>query len=263
MHLNNLITEKVSSLSVILVSASEQHDQENTRYAYGMKCHQILAITDGKGIVEHNGTTYELKKGTAFFCKENTQVKYLNYGGLQSIYITARGEGIDKLCNFYSADNFIYFENVNVNKLKSEIFAIIQECQNSNKQGKISAMTYATFSSFFEDNLTSNLSTLQKAVNYIETNFAQKIKLEDIAQECSVSVSKLCHDFKEKHNKTIFEYIIDTRLNYARNYLLFTPDSRIKDACIASGFEDNSYFCKAYKNKFGITPSQDKENNSI
>ena len=145
------------------------------------------------------------------------------------------------------------------NKLQSEITAIISECQNSNKQGKISAMTYSLFSSFFEENLTPSLTPLQKAVNYINANFSQKITLDDIAQQCSISVSKLCHDFKHTYGKTVFTYILDARLNFARNFLLFTPDSKIKEVCIASGFDDDSYFCKAYKSKFGKTPKQDKE----
>ena len=71
-------------------------------------------------------------------------------------------------------------------------------------------------------------------------------------------MSKLCHDFKRDMGCPVFAYILNMRLTYAQRFLRSYPDVRIKDAALSCGFEDLSYFCKAYKKKFGRSPAADR-----
>ena len=66
---------------------SNYHEQENINHVKGMSSYQILAIIDGKDTVEHNGKTFPLHKGCAFFTAPSTPVKYTNEGGLISILL--------------------------------------------------------------------------------------------------------------------------------------------------------------------------------
>lgn len=258
MYITNNITEKLKNLPIIMYTASDSHNQEDRDYITGLSTFQILAVVSGEGFAYHNGKKYKLNKGSAIITFPNVSFGYKNISNLVTAYITVGGVGIEKLCSHYLNNKFTYFENININRLQTELNNIYDETQKNNRQGRISALTYSLFINFLERNLNMNVTPIDKAVHYIETNFAKKITLEEIAKECTISVSKLCHDFKEKFNKTVFEFIVDTRLNFARNFLYFNPHARIKDACISSGFDDNSYFCKAYKNKFGVNPSIDK-----
>lgn len=260
MYITNNVTEKSKNLPALMFTASDCHKQEDRDYSLGMPVYQILVVNSGEGIAKHNGKSYKLKKGCAIITHPNTSFLYKNSGKLETSYITASGIAIETLCAYYIPSSFTIFEDVNVGRFQTDLNNIYEETKKANRQGRISALTYTLFSNFLERNTSEIVSTVDKVVNYIETNFAKKLTLEEIANECSISVSKLCHDFKEKFDKTVFEFIVETRLNYARNYLIFNPHVRIKDACLSSGFDDSSYFCKAYKSKFGTTPSEDKIN---
>ena len=116
-----------------------------------------------------------------------------------------------------------------------------------------------SFLEFFESNAhDSDDDYLTKAISFIDKNFTKKITLDEIAKQCGVSVSKLCYDFRQKYGKTVFEHVINQRLNYARAYLSNSSSIRVKDVSLTCGFDDVSYFCKAYKNKFGKSPALDK-----
>ena len=95
---------------------------------------------------------------------------------------------------------------------------------------------------------------MDKTALYIEKNFSKKLTLNELAEINKTSVSKLCHDFKDKYGYTVFQHIINLRLNYAYNLLNSSATAKTKDVASVCGFDDVSYFCKLYKEKFGTTP---------
>ena len=54
------------------------------------------------------------------------------------------------------------------------------------------------------------------------------------------------------------EYLILKRLAYARMLLDSGAVMSVKEAAFASGFDDPSYFCRAYKKRYGTTPGADR-----
>ena len=71
-------------------------------------------------------------------------------------------------------------------------------------------------------------------------------------------MSKLCHEFKRQFGYSVVTYINDVRLGYARELLQNDEATTVKAAAMSCGFEDVSYFCRAYKKKFGVTPTGDR-----
>jgi AraC-like DNA-binding protein len=49
------------------------------------------------------------------------------------------------------------------------------------------------------------------------------------------------------------EFILNERLKLAKQYLQ-TGDFQIQEVCFMSGFNNATYFIRAFKNEFGITP---------
>ena len=257
--LNSTNNDKI--YPAVLLTASNRHVQETKNYSSGMRSSQILIITEGRGTLEHNGSYYPLKKGCAFFTAPNIPIKYTNEDGLISIFVTANGCAIQEICNKFEPSGFAFFESVNTDKILSDINTIEQEFCSQKRQSKLSILAYAFFLEFFESNAYNNGNYLAKIMDFIDKNYTKQITLEEIAKECGVSVSKLCYDFKTTYGITVFSHVINLRLNYARSYLLYASELRVKDVAAASGFEDVSYFCKAYKNKYGVSPSMDMQKN--
>lgn len=253
----NILPENFKPLPIIFHTASNRYVQCTMDRAVGVQdFYQILIVLEGKGILQYRNETYELKKGCAFFTAEGVPSKYINTGGLVTAFLTARGDGFSQILNHFECNDFLFYKYVNVEKALSDINKIIHEYYEYKRESILSALTYLFFTEFFEQQQENSFAPLDKTALYIEKNFTKKLTLSELAEINETSVSKLCHDFKSKYGCTVFQQILNLRLTYAHNLLSTVSGTKTKDAATACGFDDISYFCSAYKKKFGITPSK-------
>ena len=84
-----------------------------------------------------------------------------------------------------------------------------------------------------------------------------ELNVASIAQQFYVSREHLSRIFKSYTNESIRHYITDLRMQEFR-YGLVTGKS-VLDACLASGFSDYSSFVKSFRNLYGITPTEYRE----
>ena len=96
---------------------------------------------------------------------------------------------------------------------------------------------------------------IKKAEDYIMRNLAGSLSLEEVAEAINVSPSYLSRMFKEVRGENYINYLTDMRLARARE-LLRNPRTPIKEISAAAGFNDQNYFSRIFKNKFGITPTE-------
>ena len=95
---------------------------------------------------------------------------------------------------------------------------------------------------------------LDRADEYIAEHYtANAISLPALAAYCGASEVYLRTLFRSKYGVSPVEYVNGLRLSYARA-LLLSGECTVTDACFMSGFNDLSYFCRAYKRKYGFTP---------
>ncbi len=256
----NVLPENFRPLPVIFHSASDRYQQHTMEYSLGKQhFHQILLVLEGKGTFYCNNEKYELKRGCAFFTQEKTHSKYINEDGLVTAFLTVNGDGIPMLLDHFNIGEFLFYKSVNTEKYLASIKQIIREYYETKNESTISALCYSFYISFFEHQKKTLIKSPDKAALYIEKNFAKKLSLDEIAKVNDTSVSKLCHDFKSKYGYTVFQHILNLRLSYANNLLNSGTNIKIKDIAQNCGFDDVSYFCRAYKSKFGTTPSSANE----
>ena len=60
--------------------------------------------------------------------------------------------------------------------------------------------------------------------------------------------------FKEEMGETFINYVTDRRLDRTKKLLLET-DLSIKEIAGQTGYSDQNYFSRQFKNKFGISPT--------
>ena len=255
----NLLPEGFKEPPVYFYTASSCFPQNTMKYPEGAQSfYQILLVLDGTGILHCSGSTYSLKRGCAFFTAQGHPSEYVNTGNLTTAFLTVRGSALPALLLHYKCGPFLFAEHVNLEKYLSDISRILREYYEHKREGLLSAYAYAFYVDFFEDQTGSMISAAEQISLFIEKNFTRKLTLEQLAALGNISVSKLCHDFKKAFGCTVVEYILNLRLTYARNFLQSNRKARTKDAALSCGFEDISYFCKAYKKKFGRTPAEDR-----
>jgi len=103
---------------------------------------------------------------------------------------------------------------------------------------------------------------VKAAVEFIDLNYDQQIKLADIANEVNLSVSRISHLFKEQMNLTPIEYLTEVRINHAKK-LLKTNKITWQQIAFETGFSSENYFARTFKNKTGKTPKQFQENSTL
>ncbi len=99
-------------------------------------------------------------------------------------------------------------------------------------------------------------ATVRRAMDYIESHYADKLAIEDIAAAVNVSRHHLCHIFKEVTGTTPAHYWQAIRCDEARK--LLRRGASVAEAADACGFSSYPYFAKVYQKQFGINPNEDK-----
>ena len=255
----NLLPEGIPAPPVYFYTASDYFPQATMGYAPGAQnFYQILLVLSGTGVLHCQGNSYPLKRGCAFFTAQGCPSEYINTGGLTTAFLTAKGDARPGLLAHYGCGDFFFTDRANPDKHLQEIRRIIREYYDHKREGQLSAYVYSFFTDFLEQHAGVPLTPLEQTTLFIERNFTRKLTLDQLAAVSGISVSKLCHDFKKQYGSTVFSYLLNLRLTYARSFLQVSPEARTKDAAIRCGFEDISYFCKSYKKKFGKTPAQDR-----
>lgn len=242
---------------IAFYSACDYYEQENVQGRV-MLFHQLLLVLDGQGTLIHNGKYYPLRQGCAFFTKSYTPVDYINEGGLISAFLTVKGPAIDSLAKNLTEDGLLFQENANVEKYVSLIKRLLYDYRKGCDQGTLSVQAYSIFVDFLSKHNSNIPEWLNKTVRYISLNLDKKLTLTELANLSYVSVSKLCHDFKKAFSVSVFEYIMNVRLQHARAILLSSPDIMTKDVAEQCGFFDTGYFCRMYRKKYGKAPSEEK-----
>ena len=96
---------------------------------------------------------------------------------------------------------------------------------------------------------------LQKASEMIDHNFLHPLTIQHIAQECFLSETKLKQGFKTCFNCTVYEYIVEKRMEMAYR-LLQKEKYKVKDVVWMVGYTNASHFIDAFKKRYGVTPGE-------
>ncbi len=107
---------------------------------------------------------------------------------------------------------------------------------------------------------TRHANAIHCCTQHIETNYYQKISLEQMAAMVYLSPPYLSRIFKQEVGIPFNQYLNEVRTSKAKSLLLH-DDLRLVDISNAVGFEDQSYFTKVFKRVTGLTPMQYRAHN--
>ncbi len=128
---------------------------------------------------------------------------------------------------------------------------------------ELATIWHLLVSSYNETNNPSKATIslqVRQILAYIRKNYASQITLEQIAQQVGLARSTCCREFKKQMGCTLFEYILNVRLQEASR-LLLTSNLSITEIALCCGFNNGSYFTKEFKKKTGFSPSVYRQKN--
>lgn len=105
----------------------------------------------------------------------------------------------------------------------------------------------------------SNIERVVRAVSILHTNFAETLRVEQLADVARMSPSSFHQHFKALTSMTPLQFQKQLRLLEARR-LMVTQAANVAEAAYKVGYESASQFSREYSRSFGIAPKQDALN---
>ena len=100
-----------------------------------------------------------------------------------------------------------------------------------------------------------NKKTLSRSLAFINSRYTGEIKVGELARLENLSPSRYHVIFKERMGMPPSEYIIELRLRHACG-LLSSTDMPIGEIASLVGYDDGHFFCRLFKKKLGVSPSE-------
>ncbi len=92
----------------------------------------------------------------------------------------------------------------------------------------------------------------------MESNFTYPMNLEEYARLSGRSLSVFKKDFKTIYKTTPGRWLIQKRLEYGK-FLLESSDMPVTEVMMECGLKNSSHFSRAFKEHFGISPTEVKK----
>lgn len=103
---------------------------------------------------------------------------------------------------------------------------------------------------------TNKKYIVKQIIQYFDLHYREKISLDQIAQNMYLSTFYISKVFKSETGDTPINYLIELRMEKAREYMLENPACSIQDVSSEVGYEDVYHFSKLFKKHFGTAPSK-------
>ena len=96
---------------------------------------------------------------------------------------------------------------------------------------------------------------ITRSITYLTNNLDKNLKVEDLAEEQNLSVSRYSELFKKRTGYSPIQYFNKLKIEKSCQYLYFT-DLGIKEICAKIGHYDPYYYSRAFKKLMGMPPSK-------
>ncbi|ULO04892.1 AraC family transcriptional regulator [Paenibacillus sp. 19GGS1-52] len=102
----------------------------------------------------------------------------------------------------------------------------------------------------------SNAYRIREAIDHITTHFDQSMRVEELAEAASMSLSSFHRNFKEVTGMSPIQFQKQLRLQEARR-LLLSESAESAEVAFRVGYESASQFSREYSRMFGSPPRSD------
>ena len=98
-------------------------------------------------------------------------------------------------------------------------------------------------------------SRMAHVITYIKQHLDQSLSVKQLSEVAHMSESNFYKVFKNELGISPLDYVNEERISLATR-LLRNPKKKIKEICFESGFNNLPYFCRLFKKKKRVSPSE-------
>lgn len=256
-NLSNVVLKDLLTVNVIMLKNNSNSHQRLNRpnYALSLKL-------DGKTIYTCKGKKYLSNIENLIILSKEANYSYICTIPGECIMIEFDADFIE-LNSGIASINLSKSSQQELQKKFIEIATTWKEKKN-NYLLKCKALFYEILSEIKTDEILSYTpsyikNTLEPAINYINDHLDDvDISIDSLAKLCDVSSVYFRKLFYKKYNIPPIKYLIKTRVNKAKELLLYEYIS-ISEIANLTGFSSVYTFSKTFKKTTGITPSEYKK----
>ncbi len=226
---------------------------------------ELLCITEGTAIIVNNGQTYHAKAGNVAIIDKNA---------LHFIHATSELKFYCLIIDHsFCVENYFNVENMQFSPLvKDDDLTLLIKQFHSVYMDEDNAYRYLELRSILlsislllckrhsitgtanhED--TRILYTIKQVIGEIHSNYKNQLTLDYLAKKVGINRSYLSRSFHSITGCTVTEYINYTRCENAKR-LLRDNDKKIEQIAHECGYENESYFYRAFLKQAGVRPSE-------
>jgi AraC-like DNA-binding protein len=100
-----------------------------------------------------------------------------------------------------------------------------------------------------------NVRRIRMAKEIMISRMAEPPTLSELSQEVGLSLKKLKEGFKQIYGDSVFGFLFDYKMDYARK-MLETGKHNVNEVGLKVGYSTASHFIASFKKKFGTTPKK-------
>ncbi len=173
-----------------------------------------------------------------------------------------------ELCRNNGFQSYIYTRFICANLLRilvkelpggserlTDLVEQVYACPNFAGLESILWETVEELEALFHPKAESSSQTVRLVKQYIQEHYGDMLSLDILAEKVFLTPHYLSGVFIQETGIGISRYIKNVRMEKAREFLRDT-NMKVSDICGKVGYTNLSYFCRSFRNEYGVTPDQ-------
>lgn len=226
-------------------------------------------ITEGKGFLEYKDQKIPLQKGDIFLLIPGEVTYYFadNQTPWSYYWLGISGIKAQEYFNLSSIHDTAYLRSPHTKALGNFIGTIVKDAErlDESKASQLHVISQlfelmhqlnALSPNLDQETISPSQKLYREAKHLIDIGYnSQDISIQYIADKLGVHRSYLSSIFKDFHKISPKEYLLEVRMNRAKE-LLETTNQPIKIIAYSVGYLDPLHFSKAFRQYYDCSPSQ-------
>ncbi len=188
-----------------------------------------------------------IRKFHSLFSKEAEYIPFLSADNKDKKYYTQEGVSPAIAVILSQMMNYNLHPSIKELYIKGKVYELISLYFNKSTDADIEQCPFLVD----ED----NVQRIRKAKEIVIARMSEPPSLVELSDEIGLSLKKLKEGFKQIYGDSVFSFLFDYKMEYARK-MLETGKHNVSEVGLKVGYSTSSHFIAAFKKKYGTTPKK-------